>query len=84
MRKIRAGIVKKMEGAKLTNSELSIFLYLCQYQTDIGTVSGVYYKIFIAALDPIISDFIRQQDKLRLWLNHLMAVQITLMGIYRS
>lgn len=28
MRKIRAGIVKKMEGAKLTNSELSIFLYL--------------------------------------------------------
>lgn len=29
MRKIRAGIVKKLEGAKLTNSELSIFLYLC-------------------------------------------------------
>ena len=44
MRKIRASIVKKLEGAKLTNSELSIFLYLCQYQTDIGTVSGVYYK----------------------------------------
>lgn len=42
MRKIRAGIVKKLEGAKLTNSELSIFLYLCQYQTDIGTVSGIY------------------------------------------
>lgn len=37
MRKIRASIVKKLEGAKLTNSELSIFLYLCQYQTDIGT-----------------------------------------------
>ena len=42
MRKIRAGVVKKLEGAKLTNSELSIFLHLCQYQTDNGTVSGVY------------------------------------------
>ena len=65
MRKIRAGIVKKLEGAKLTNSELSIFLYLCQYQTDIGTVSGIYYKDICAALDLSYQTFYSGLYKLR-------------------
>ena len=65
MRKIRAGIVKKLEGAKLTNPELSIFLYLCQYQTDIGTVSGVYYKDICAALDLSYQTFYSGVYKLR-------------------
>ena len=65
MRKIRAGVVKKLEGAKLTNSELSIFLHLCQYQTDNGTVSGVYYKDICAALDLSYQTFYSGLYKLR-------------------
>ena len=65
MRKIRADVVKKLEGAKLTNSELSIFLHLCQYQTDIGTVSGIYYKDICAALDLSYQTFYSSLRKLR-------------------
>ena len=50
MRKIRASVVERLEKAKLTNKELSIFLHLCQYQTETGTVSGIYYKDICAAL----------------------------------
>lgn len=50
MRKIRASVVERLEKAKLTNKELSIFLHLCQYQTEAGTVSGIYYKDICAAL----------------------------------
>ena len=49
----------------MTNSELSIFLYLCQYQTDIGTVSGVYYKDICAALDLSYQTFYSGVYKLR-------------------
>ena len=41
MRKIRASVVERLEKAKLTNKELSIFLHLCQYQTEAGTVSFI-------------------------------------------
>ena len=50
MRKIRASVVERLEKAKLTNKELSIFLHLCQYQTEAGTVSGIYYKDICTAL----------------------------------
>ena len=44
MRKIRASVLRKVEESRLTNKELTVFLHICQYQTDAGTVSGIYYK----------------------------------------
>lgn len=37
--KIRASVLRKVEESRLTNKELTVFLHICQYQTDAGTVS---------------------------------------------
>ena len=50
MRKIRASVLRKVEESRLTNKELTVFLHICQYQTDAGTVSGIYYKDICNAL----------------------------------
>lgn len=47
MRKIRAGIVKKLEGAKLTNSELSIFLYCANIKPILAQYQVYTIKIFV-------------------------------------
>ena len=36
MRKIRASVLRKVEESRLTNKELTVFLHICQYQTDAG------------------------------------------------
>lgn len=48
--KIRASVLRKVEESRLTNKELTVFLHICQYQTDAGTVSGIYYKDICNAL----------------------------------
>ena len=50
MRKIRASVLRKVEESRLTNKELTVFLHICQYQTEAGTVSGIYYKDICNAL----------------------------------
>lgn len=36
MRKIRASVLRKVEESRLTNKELTVFLHICQYQTDVS------------------------------------------------
>lgn len=65
MQKIRSAVLEKLESARLTNKELMLFLHICRYQSDDGTVCGVYYKDMCSALGMSYQSFYTSLYKLR-------------------